>query len=315
MTTAIPTAFSSAALFQKSKVYIARGLRAKNAGSADEYQLWASFALELLAKSSLSAVHPALIADPTHYQSLFAACGHEISSDVKSISAKTLFERLTHISRLFDKRTQGFCDQMALRRNSELHSGESPFSGSAAKSWEAKFWYAAHIILQMQDKDFDVWLGTKEAASKREVLVATQEAVRMSVATRIAHAREDFEQVHKSLSKRQEILESSKLIKPWEHWKEFTYILDTHVAHQCPACHGTGILGGSKFWENVSEEQDHDDPYTEYVDVGYSSEEFICPVCQLHLQGAQEILATEIVGEFTTVEEREREFEPDYGND
>lgn len=315
MTQVVNIALSSAALFQKSKVYISRGLGAKSGDSADEYQLWASLALELLAKSSLSAVHPALIADPTHYQSLFAACGHEISPDVKTISANTLFERLTHISKEFDKRIQTFCVQMALRRNSELHSGESPFSASAAESWEAKFWYAAHTILQMQGKDFENWLGSEDAASKREVLVETRAAVRMMVSTRVAHAREDFEQRHKNQAKREEIIEASKSIKPWEHWKEFRYLLDRYIVHECPACHGFGVLGGSKFGEYVSEEQHPDDPFTEYVEVEYSSEEFLCPVCQLHLRGTLEIYATDLPGEFTETEEREREFEPEYGND
>lgn len=315
MTRVVTIALSSAALFHKSRVYISRGLRAKNEGSSDEYQLWASLALELLAKSSLSAVHPALIADPAHYQSLFAACGYEISPDVKTITAKTLFERLTHVSKSFDKRIQTFCVQMTLRRNSELHSGESPFSASAAEVWEARFWYAAHTILQMQEKDFDEWLASEEATSKRNDLIATREAVRMMVSTRIVHAREDFERKYKNQEKRQEVLEASKLIKPWEYWKEFTYILDTHVAQKCPACHGMGILGGSRFEEHVSEDQDPEDPYTEYIEVEYSSEEFLCPVCQLHLQGTQEIYATDLPGEFTETEEREREFEPDYGND
>jgi hypothetical protein len=315
MTKVVSIALSCDALFQKSKVYISRGLRAKSEGSVDEYQLWASLALELLAKSSLSAVHPALIADPTHYQSLFAACGHEISPDVKTITAKTLFERLAYISKGFDKRIQTFCLQMALRRNSELHSGESPFSASAAESWEAKFWYAAHTILQIQDVDFEDWLGSEEAVSKRQTLLATREAVRMMVSTRITHAREDFEKKHQNEVKREELVDTSRNIRPWEHWKEFTYLLDTHIVYQCPACHGTGVLGGSKFEEYVSEEQDRDDPYLEYVDVEYSSEEFFCPLCQLHLQGTQEISAASLPGEFTETEEREREFEPDYGND
>lgn len=46
------------ALYSKSQVYIRKGLRAKNEGELEEYQLWASLALELLAKSSLSNVHP-----------------------------------------------------------------------------------------------------------------------------------------------------------------------------------------------------------------------------------------------------------------
>jgi hypothetical protein len=132
-------------LYSKSQVYIGRGLRAKNAGDLEEYQLWASLALELLAKSSLSDVHPSLVADPTHYQSLFAACGKPLSADVKTITAKTLFERLGHISQAFDTRLKTFCEQLALRRNSEIHSGESPFSGMLLEAWEKHFWYAIQV--------------------------------------------------------------------------------------------------------------------------------------------------------------------------
>jgi len=123
------------ALYAKSQLYIRRGLRAQADNDTEEYQLWASLALELLGKAALAKVHPALVADPLHYQSLFAACGRQLSPDIKTITAKTLFERLSHIDKSFDSRHQKFCEQMAIRRNSELHSGESPFSGMSAEAW------------------------------------------------------------------------------------------------------------------------------------------------------------------------------------
>lgn len=78
------------ALYAKSQVYIRRGLRAQADKDTEEYQLWASLALELLGKAALAKVHPALVADPTHYQSLFAACGRQLSPEIKTIGAKTL---------------------------------------------------------------------------------------------------------------------------------------------------------------------------------------------------------------------------------
>ena len=59
-----------------------------------EYQLWASLALELLGKFALAQIHPCLVADPQSSVSLFAAAGVNIGTDVKTISAKTVFERL-----------------------------------------------------------------------------------------------------------------------------------------------------------------------------------------------------------------------------
>lgn len=104
------------ALYTKSQVYIRRGFKAQSDGDTEEYQLWASLALELLGKAALAKVHPALVADPMHYQSLFAACGRQVSPDVKTITAKTLFERLGHIDKAFDLRHQKFCEQIALRK-------------------------------------------------------------------------------------------------------------------------------------------------------------------------------------------------------
>ena len=81
-----------------------------------EYQLWASLALELIGKSPLAAVHPCLIADPQSHVSLFAAAGMNVGTDVKTITAKMLFERITHITKRFDKKTQEFCENMSLKR-------------------------------------------------------------------------------------------------------------------------------------------------------------------------------------------------------
>jgi hypothetical protein len=210
----------------------------------DEYQLWASLALELLAKSSLSTVHPALIADPTHYQSLFAACGRPLATDVKTITAKTLFERLSHISKEFDTRIQKFCEQLSLRRNSEIHSGESPFSGMLPEAWEAKFWHAAYIILNIQVKELEQWLGAEGAAVPRQLLHDADEAISMMVKSRIDHALEEFNEKHKNQKKRDELIEQAKNEKLWGHDQKFNYLVDNYELHECPACKGMGVLGG-----------------------------------------------------------------------
>lgn len=303
------------ALYSKSQVYIRKGLRAKNEGELEEYQLWASLALELLAKSSLSNVHPSLIADPTHYQSLFAACGRSLSPDVKTITAKTLFERLGHISKEFDKRLQKFCDQLALRRNSELHSGESPFSGMQADTWEKHFWYTIQIVLLLQDKVLDEWLGAENSTVPKELLIDAKNAVQMAVQTRIENAKEDFEAKYKSQKKRNELIEISKNIRCWEYNDKFHICPDGYELSECPACNAIGILGGSLWDEEVSDEFNSDDPFIEYVEKTFLAEEFVCITCGLHLAGKREMSVTELPEEFSETEEREREFEPDYGND
>lgn len=90
-----------------------------------EYQLWASLALELLGKSALAGIHPCLVADPQSSVSLFAAAGVMIGTDLKTITAKTVFERLSHVSTRFDRKTQDYCQNMSLRRNARVALGRS----------------------------------------------------------------------------------------------------------------------------------------------------------------------------------------------
>src|ERR1700722_9732136 len=89
----ITPALSPEALLGKSKAYITRALAAKGRREMGEYQLWASLALELLGKFALAEIHPCLVADPQSYVSLFAAAGMPVGTDLKTITAKTLFER------------------------------------------------------------------------------------------------------------------------------------------------------------------------------------------------------------------------------
>ncbi len=207
------------ALYAKSQVYIQRGLRAQADRNIEEYQLWASLAIELLGKAALSKVHPALVADPTHYQSLFAACGRQLSADIKTITAKTLFERLGHIEKAFDARHQKFCEQMALRRNAELHSGESPFLGMLAEAWEREFWGAVELVLKIQDETLESWLGAEGSKAPSKIIEQAEEALQWAVKNRISRWKEDFDKTHQDPKRRQQAIDESKNLD----WNDHTW--------------------------------------------------------------------------------------------
>jgi len=311
-------ALESGALYAKSQVYIRRGLRAQSDGDTEEYQLWASLAIELLGKAALAKIHPTLVADPTHYQSLFAACGHQLSSDLKTITAKTLFERLGHIDKAFDLRHQRFFEQMALRRNAELHSGESPFSGLTAEIWEEKFWGGVETILEMQEENLESWLGTENSKAPARIIEQAAKATEWAVKHRINRCKEDFEKKYYDPTHRQKIIDESKHLQ----WARF----DPYERTPCPACGSLGFMVGTLWDEEVIDSEpgsffyDDDDeryiePPIEKVIKTFSVEEFVCRVCLLHLFGREESLAGNLPDEFTRREEREREFEPDYENE
>jgi len=308
------------ALYAKSQVYIRRGLRAQADGDTEEYQLWASLALELLGKAALSKVHPALVADPTHTESLFAACGRQLSPDIKTITASTLFKRLSHIEKAFDSRHQDFCIQMAFRRNAELHSGESPFSGMEADAWEREFWGAVETVLKMQSETLESWLGTEDSKTPATIIEQADEALQWAVKNRIARCKHDFEKKFQDPKQRQEAMKEShrtNLVR--KRW-------DGTDRDSCPACSSLGFLGGALWDEEVIDSdtgsmgytpdgEEYGDPPSETVEKTFTVEEFVCPVCDLRLYGIKEIVAADLPQAFSQREVREREFGPEYGNE
>ncbi|HEY1661702.1 MAG TPA: hypothetical protein VGI03_04725 [Verrucomicrobiae bacterium] len=303
------------ALYSKSRAYISRGFRAQAAKDTDEYQLWASLALELLGKAALAKIHPALVADPLHFQSLFAACGRQISPDIRTITAKTLFERLSHLEKAFDSRHQKFCEQMAIRRNAELHSGESPFSGMSPEAWEREFWGAVEVVLKIQDESLESWLGTEDSKMPAEILEKAEEAMEWALKHRISRCKEEFEKKYQDPKKRAHVVEDSKQFRYWE-WPEHRQFMGNGIEkHLCPACDTTGMMAGTLWQEEVSADQDPEDPMTELIELTYVTEEFVCPWCGLHLYGTNETKACGFPEEFMKYDAREREFGEEYGND
>src|SRR4051812_8947329 len=132
--------FDHTALLEKSKVFIDRAIVCERANDQSGFQLWCSLSMELLGKAVLAQVHPALVADPTHIASLLAACGVANSPDRKSVTFKTVFERLTHVCKSFRHEDKEFCMLMADRRNEELHSGRLAYAGIRQLAWVPKFW-------------------------------------------------------------------------------------------------------------------------------------------------------------------------------
>lgn len=308
-------ALSPDALYAKSQLYIRRGFRAKGDGEFEEYQLWASLALELLGKAVLANVHPSLVADPQHYESLFAACGRDISPNVKTITAKTLFIRLGHIDKAFDARHQKFCEQVSLRRNAELHSGESPFSGMKPELWEREYWGAVVVLLEMQDENLEAWLGADDAKAPAEIVETANEARQWAVADRIKRTSEDFAAKYKDPKQRAKIIAQADSFRWSEQRGKIHLSPDGDQRHKCPSCGANALLLGTVFHEEILDEVPDEESYMEVVEKHFSVEEFFCPACGLHLFGTDEIAAAELPDAFTETEEREREFEKDYNNE
>jgi hypothetical protein len=297
----------------KSQVYVGRALAAKAAGSMGEYQLWASLALELVGKAALAKIHPCLVADPQSKDSLFAAAGMSITPNIKTIAATTLFDRLTHVSKRFDEKTKLFCTNMSLKRNAELHSGEAPFEGVVAASWEGRYWHTAEIILEKCNHSIESWLGADKAKAPTELLAEYNHAIEEAAKIRVETAADAF--AGQSKKDREEAHARAAAMDVLNMRRSFRLASDAIWKTECPACKSTSFLAGVKYDEEISEETDENDPYEELVDISYVAEEFLCPSCNLHLDSRETIEAVGLDVDHIETEARQREYEPDYGND
>ena len=313
MSKVVSSALNKDALYAKSQLYIRKALARKELGELDEYQLWASLSLELLGKSALSNIHPSLIADPQHYQSLFAAAGINASSDIKTITAKTLFERLQHLIDPFDNKVKDFCNQVANRRNAELHSGDAPFAATRTAKWESEFWYSMDIILQYMNKSLDDWLGASDAATPQSILDSAKEAKKNSIETRVKRCSEAFNE--KKKSEREALLLKAKQHNANDYPRLFKNYSESAWPCECPACEASAFVVGEMVEEEVIDTTPDEYGMWETVERYFTGERFLCPTCGLELNGYDELTYADVDPEYSDTDEREMEYEPDYGND
>lgn len=305
------TAISEEALLGKSRAYIAKALRRKGEGDLEEYQLWASLALELLGKAALAHRHPCLVVDPMHSQSLFVAAGVSATTDVKTIAAKTLFERLRQLIPAFDENVRQNCQAISERRNAELHSGEVPFKAMKVEAWEARYWYACNIILASMGRNLDDWIGEGEAKEKQQLLAIAAEKLKAAVAVKIEAAKVKMQGIPQKLRKK--LIEEAGVRSAFHYSDLFKWENDRIWEAECVVCTAKGFLAGDSVNEEVIDENYYDAPW-ETVEITYSADEFACPVCDLHLTGQAEVLAAGYELEHTETDERQIEYEPEYGN-
>ena len=312
MQTDVFIAIDSHALFAKSKVYVGRALASKGNADLDQYQLWASLALELLGKAALAGKHPSLVVDPTHWPSLFVAAGINITTDVKTISAKTLFERLTHLFPRFDETLQRFCSGISERRNAELHSADLPFKTMRLDAWEERYWHACDTILQGMGSSLEQWLGAADAKAPRMLLKEAANALDAAVKLRVQAAMERFGKLKKA--EQTHLAAVADKLVPQDQSDLFTSIHSEIWAHNCPACNCQAFMSGDQTSEEFSEEID-EDAIWEIVDRAFIAEEFRCPSCELALKGTNEILSAGLDELYEDQQQREMDYEPEYGND
>lgn len=274
----------------------------------DEFQLWAALALELLAKAALAHVHPAFVVEPG-LDALLVAFGRSRSSEFRTLSAAKIFERCHRMVKGFDKASEAFCNQIAGRRNADLHSGGIPFTTVPIEAWQPKYWQTAKILLDAQGATLDSWLGPAEASAAEEIIADATKAISVAVRGRIARHNAGFKDGRSQIDVANLAATSKVAVE--------AQIGEHSVSETCPACGCAGLLTGT-FEDEVDAPDDayseDDPPWVRWVLRYHSSDSFRCTGCQLQLDGIAELEAASVPTEFDKQEQKEYD-DGDYGND
>ena len=293
----IPFAYSG--LYNKAKLFTNRSLAAKAREDFDEAALWASLALELLAKAALAKVNPCLIADPVDdAKSLLTAAG--LSKDYagfRTIPAKAAFSRCARAFRPFNADE---ALRFAANRNDDVHSAALPFASLDEDQWWQRYWAQAVLLLHAQDLDVDDFVGAIEAVTVEEYLAKNTEYVRARVSSLIERAVQRLELASSS----------SASANGGERLKQAVFLDYAYYADQaCPACGKSGRLYGDYVVDSQEQSPlswDGEHEPSSWEDITVLAEAFTCLICGLTLEGQEFVEAASLPETFES--EREIDF-------
>jgi hypothetical protein len=180
------------------------------------------------------------------------------------------------------------------------------------EAWEARYWHACDTILHQMGSSLEKWIGAADAKAPRQLLDEAAAALAAAVKLRVEAARNEFDALKKA--ERERLTAEAELREPQHQTGIFKGRYNEIWAESCPACKCRAFMTGEQTGEDISEERD-EHAIWEIVDREFVGEEFRCPTCDLTLTGSDEIDASGLNYIHTDQQEREMEYEPDYGND
>jgi hypothetical protein len=318
-----PPIWTEAALWEKTKLYVARADDEEQDGSL--FPFWSILALELLARTALASVNPVLLADPQSGEHLLYALGYGSPKRPRSVPAATVFRRCAVVIEDFTESdaagTQGLIDL----RNEELHSGGSPFEGLHTGVWLADYFRLCQLLLRFLNRELADLFGPEQAEAGQRMIEAAAEELLHEVQEEIAEKRRQFLALDEADRE-----EKSEGGRGWAHarWNGDRHLPTASQIVSCPACHTDALVTGE--YIRSGPPRAAEDAIER--DIVKLPTELRCFACDLTLAGHGRLHAAGLGGLFTVViaedpasfygiefeptEEDLREFfEPDYGND
>ncbi len=279
--------WDSSLLWNKARLFMRRALAESREGPL--FPFWATLSLELLARSTIANVHPALLADPREPDNVLAVFGFRTSDKPPtSIPAKALFSRCAAVVPEFTSEDATFCTRLAALRNEELHAGTSAFAGYPTGQWMGDFYRVARILLEAIEQDLVAFLSDEgEAAAAAELVTATQARIEKAVKDSVAEHRRAWEALDDAERAARRALPPRT--RAAAYWKRT----------ECPACGSASTLTGDTV--SISEPRVVEDGIVR--DVVIQPTQLTCVACDLSLTGVPSLYAAshELAGQFSNV--------------
>jgi hypothetical protein len=306
------------ALWVKAKLFLNRAMDDDGFRSFDEQALWASLALELLAKAALARVSPVLIAEPTEEgANLLASLGLTQGGDhFSSVRAKTIFTRCHRAFRPFDLKES---TRFAQARNEYLHGPGVPFLAIPPEAWWPKFWAQMDILVNSMDREMSDLVGPDREPVVDGYLSQNKKNIENRTEALIARAQQRLSQ-HRAGTM------NTKMVTEWNSVGNLSAHLTYQTPEQCPACDLEGVLEGEEELARDRErtvdagetayEYEYDFDYPTFT-LTIAADYFSCPNCHLVLNHIEFVEQAGLPASFEVegVEDDTEFMEPDYGND
>jgi hypothetical protein len=286
-------------LWEKARLFMQRALEEDREGPL--FPFWAALALEVLARSALAHVHPALLADPREPENILAVFGYRTTDkNITSIPAKGVFSRCAVIVPDFTTDDAKFCMRIASLRNEELHSGNSAFANYPTGQWLGDYYRICELVLVYLGKDMGDFLSDDgEVNAAKQLITAASAKVEKAVKDDIAAKRRSFDGLDETERDERVALANSKEASASEK------ILP------CPSCGSPCLISGDVV--SISSPRTVEDGIER--DVVVLPTKLDCVACGLQLNSLSHLYAAnnELAGQFThTVYESPEDF---YGID
>ncbi|WP_329474981.1 hypothetical protein OG555_25045 [Kribbella sp. NBC_01484] len=296
------------ALWIKAKLFLNRAMDDEDARAFDERALWASLALELLAKAALARVTPALIADPSEDGINLLIASGLVEGDPRflSVRAKTIFSRCQRAFKPFNAKE---AEIFTSARNEYLHSSGIGFATIPPRAWWPRYWSLVIVLIAALEKELEELVGADRQQEVEDHLAQNTKNIEHRTETLIERAKLRLAQFRGGTL-------PAKVAAEFRPGFDRTAGLRYREPETCPACGEMGTLEGDEVSNTEIEYEQVDDyDFVPTVTLTIESEFFSCPTCQLVLDSYELINQAGLSDSFYTEGDEHDVREPDYGND